>query len=153
MTGQRWTSLGLLLGVCVACSDAPLMPALDLAAAQSRWQAHGPPSYVFDLQLSCFCLQETFGRVSITVVDGRFVGAIRADSGTSVDSLLFENYLTVDRAFETTHRLLEAKPASFAASYDPSLGYPTMVSVDPIARAVDDELTFRILALHAVLPP
>lgn len=152
MTGRPRTFLVLLLGLCTACSDAPLMPVLDLAVARSRWLASGPPSYVFDLQLSCFCPQQTIGTVSITVVDGRFVDA-RASDGSSADSLLFEGYLTVDRALETTRRLLEAKPASFAASYDPSLGYPILVSVDPIALAVDDELTFRILAFHAILPP
>jgi uncharacterized protein DUF6174 len=152
MTGKRRTSLALLIGLCGACGDAPLMPQFQLDAARSRWQAAGPPSYVFDLRLSCFCLQETYGTVSITVVDGRFVGEITSE-GTSVDSLLFESYLTVDRALELTQRLLEAKPASFTASYDPSLGYPTMVSVDPNARAADDEISFRILALHAILPP
>jgi hypothetical protein len=142
----------VLLGLGAACSDGPLMPAFDLATARARWQAAGPPSYVFDLQLSCFCLQQIIGTVSITVVDGRFVDAIASD-GSKVDSLLFENYLTVDRALETTRRLLEAKPASFVASYDRSLGYPALVSVDPIAQAADDEVSFGILALHAILPP
>lgn len=152
MTGKGWTSLMLLLGLGAACNDAPLGPTFDLAAARSRWRAAGPPSYVFDLRLSCFCLQETLGTISVTVVDGRFVGAITSD-GSSVDSLLFESYLTVDRAFETTLRVLQAKPASFVASYDPSLGYPTLVSADPVARIADDEFSFRILALHAILPP
>ncbi|MGH7616815.1 MAG: DUF6174 domain-containing protein, partial [Gemmatimonadaceae bacterium] len=38
-----------------------------------------------------------------------------------------------------------ARPASqLEVTYDPALGYPTQIIVDPIANAVDDEFTYTV---------
>lgn len=78
---------------------------------------------------------------------------IRWREATTVDTLFFENVLTVDRMFATTAAFLDGKPASFHATYDPNLGYPTVVAVDPNARVADDEYRFTVLGLRAFLPP
>lgn len=54
--------------------------------------------------------------------------------------------------FATTRGFINAKPATFEATYDPSLGYPTLVAVDPIANAADDEYRFTVLGLLPFLP-
>jgi hypothetical protein len=144
----------LLLGVMAACSPSPLgQRADDLAAAQARWRAAAIPSYDFDFQRICFCSQEAVQPVTISVRSGRFAGIVSTDSATPVDTMLFQDFLTMDRIFDTTHRLLDAGPAAFTASYNAALGYPTAVTVDPIAQAVDDELTYQVLALRTIRAP
>jgi hypothetical protein len=145
-----------LLAVCLVatCARSPFdQHADDLAGAQARWQGAGISSYDFDLQRVCFCVPEATGPVTISVRNGAFTAIVRTDSGTAVDTLLFQDYLTMDRVFVTTRRFLDARPASFTASYDTALGFPTSVAVDPIARAVDDELTYAVLALRPVPSP
>ena len=137
-----------------SCGGNPLGPAeSQLAKAESRWAAAGPVSYDFDVQVSCFCVASSFGTVTVSVRNHQVVSLVRTDSGTAVDSIYFENVLTVDRMFAAEQRYLDAKPASFRADYDANLGYPTLVSVDPNASVADDEYSFQVHGLRAFLPP
>lgn len=143
----------LIVAWSVSCGN-PLGPAEnDLARATARWSAAGPASYDFDLQVSCFCVATTFGTVTVSVRNHQVVSVVRSDSGTAVDSLDFQNVLTVDRMFATERGFLDRKPASFRADYDANLGYPTLVSVDPVASVADDEYSFQVHGLRAFLPP
>jgi Family of unknown function (DUF6174) len=145
-----------LLAVCLVatCARSPFGQRTDdLAGAQARWQSAGISSYDFDLQRVCYCVSEATGPVTISVRNGSFTAIVTTDSGTAVDSLLFQDYLTMDRVFATTRRFLDARPASFTASYDAAFGFPTRVTVDPIAQAVDDELTYAVLALRPIPSP
>ena len=151
--GSAVIALSIVAG-SVSCNGTPLGPAeSELAHAAARWSAAGPASYDFDVQVSCFCLATTFGTVTVSVRNHEVMSVVRADSGTTVDSLDFQSVLTVDRMFATEQGYLDRKPASFRADYDANLGYPTLVSVDPSARVADDEYSFQVLGLRAFLPP
>ena len=155
MHRQAWVVIALsIVAWSLSCTGNPLGPAEnELAQAAARWSAAGPPSYDFDVQVSCFCAATTFGTVTVSVRNHQVVSVVRADSGTTVDSLDFSTVLTVERMFATERGYLDAKPASFRADYDANLGYPTLVSVDPKASVADDEYSFQVLALRAFLPP
>jgi hypothetical protein len=132
----------------MGCGEGAFTPQLELAAAQSRWQAAGITNYDFDLQVTCFCGATALGPVTISVRNGQPTGIVSTDSGTVVDTLYFQGYLTVDRLFASLDQILSAKPAAFTAAYDPGLGFPTDVSIDGNARVADDELGLRILSLR-----
>lgn len=153
MNGRRATWLVVVLGLGTGCSDGVLAPRLELATAQSRWQAAGITNYDFDLQVSCFCVATTYGSVTISVRNSQPSGVVSTDSGTAVDSLYFQDYLTVDRLFASLDRILSAKPATFTAAYDAGLGFPRDVSIDGNARVADDELGLRILSLRPAVTP
>jgi hypothetical protein len=137
-----------------SCDGNPLGTQLDhLAQAEARWQAAGLTSYDFDLQVSCFCVAAELGPVTISVRNGQVLSVVRADSGTTVDSLYFQQYLTIDRMFATTRGFIDGKPAAFQASYDSNLGYPTLIALDGKANVADDEVSYGVLALRAFLPP
>jgi len=134
----------------LSCSDLNGSKQVDnIDAAQARWQSAHMTRYVFQFSRSCFCAEEITRTISITVVGGAPVGAVYVDSGTTVDTTLFRNYLTVDRIFAYLHSTLNAHPALLTASYEATLGYPLQVYIDPVALTVDDEVTLRILSLTA----
>jgi hypothetical protein len=137
----------------MACDGTSLAPRIDLAAAQSRWEASGVVSYDFDLRVSCFCGPTAVGPVTISIRDGQFTGAVSIDSGAAVDSLYFQGFLTIDRVFATLHRVLDAGPAAFTASYDADLGFPAHVSWDSDFQIADDELALQVLAVRPVGAP
>jgi hypothetical protein len=144
----------LVLAFAAGCARSPFeQRADDLSAARMRWRTAAISSYDFDLEKSCFCIQEALGPVTISVRNGQFAGIFSTDGGTAVDTMLFQEFLTMDRVFETTQRLLDSRPASFTASYDAALGFPTTVAVDPNAQAVDDELTYQVLSLRPTTMP
>ncbi len=154
MSRWRMVTALALFGWAGSCGGDPLgLDQGQLASAQARWVGAGLASYDFDVRVSCFCLAETFGSVTISVRNHQVVSVVRTDSGTTVDSLYFQGVLTVDRMFATTRGFINAKPAAFRATYDPSLGFPTMVAVDPVANAADDEFSFTVSGLRAFLPP
>lgn len=138
----------------VSCNGNPLGPAEnDLARASALWSAAGPASYDFDLQVNCSCAATAFGTVTVSVRNHQVVNVVRADNGTTVDSLDFQGVLTIDRMFATERGFLDAKPVSFRADYDAHLGYPTLVSVDPNANVANDAYGFQVVGLRAVLTP
>lgn len=151
----RWrTVAALALVASGSCGGDPLGPDKDqLAKAEALWAGAGFSSYDFDVRVSCFCVASTFGFVTISVRNHQPVSVVRTDSGTTVDTLNFQDVLTVDRMFATTGRFLAGKPATFTATYEPSLGYPTLVSVDAAANVADDEYSFTVIGLRAFLPP
>jgi hypothetical protein len=152
---NRWrvvTALALA-GWTVSCGDPFGSDQDQLAMAEARWAAVGPASYDFDVSVSCFCIATSFGTVTVSVRNHQVVSVVRSDSGTAVDSAFFRSVLTVDRMFATVLGFLDRKPASFRATYDPSQGYPTMLSVDPATNTADDEFSFTVSGLRAFLPP
>lgn len=137
-----------------SCGSDPFAPDQDqLAKAEARWAGTGFASYDFDVRVSCFCVASSFGSVTISVRNLVPVSAVRTDSGKTVDTLYLQQIATVDRMFASAHGFIAARPASFKATYDSSLGFPTMVQVDPNATVADDEFGFTVLGLRAFLPP
>jgi hypothetical protein len=153
VNGRRAAWLAVVLGLGAACSDGTFTPQIDLAAAQSRWEAAGIMSYDFDLQVTCFCGATALGPVTISVRNGQPSRVVSTDSGTVVDSLYFQSYLTVDRLFVGLGRILSERPAAFTAVYDAGLGFPADVSIDGDAQVADDELRLRILSLRPIATP
>ena len=154
MTRQAGTALVLAVLCAASCDGNPFEPdQLQLNRAEARWSANGPASYDFDVRVSCFCIATTYGTVTVSVRNRQAVSVVRADSGTMVDSLYFQSVLTVDRMFANVHGFLSTHPASFHATYDPALGYPTAVAVDPNAMVADDEFAFQVLAMRGLPTP
>jgi len=137
-----------VLAAAGACGRDPNSPAAwssDLAAAQVRWRVAGATDYTFRLTRSCFCGNEATRPVTITVRDGLPAGIVYADfPGGSPDTTLFRQFLTMERYFSYLADVVANEPASFAARFDASLGYPIFVSVDPLAQAADEEFSVQI---------
>jgi uncharacterized protein DUF6174 len=154
MTRQAVAVIALAILWAASCDGNAFGPdQFQLDRAQARWSAAGPASYDFDVRVSCFCIATTYGTVTVSVRNHQAVSVVRTDSGTVVDSLYFQNVLTVDRMFADVRRFLDRDPARFHAAYDATLGFPTAVSVDPNAQTADDEYSFQVLAMRGLPTP
>jgi len=137
--------------VWVACSESPTEQRDEaLAAAQARWQAAGIADYEFDLQRLCYCLDDLVRPVTVSVSGGAFATLRYTDDATAADTVLFRDFLTMERVFDYLERAVSERPAVFTASYDARLGYPARVELDGDRQVADDELWLEIAALRTV---
>jgi Family of unknown function (DUF6174) len=146
-----WPWAVLLLAAGCVSPTAPTLRA-QLESARARWATSGGASYTFELTRNCECLLAA-QPVSVTVVSGQVVVAEYAGSKQPVEAELLANVLTVPDLFDMIAGALDRGAASLSASYDPLYGYPTSITVDYSATAVDDEisLTARDLRLEPAL--
>ncbi len=85
----------------------------------------------------------------------RILVEVRAGHVVTIDArrddlkLMPVGELTVDSVFAELGRV-EREAAKVVATYDPQLGYPTVVEVDVDDHAIDDEYTFGIESLQVL---
>ncbi len=139
MTKQSLALLTLLLAG--AACEAPTAPGeIDsLIAARDLWRARGSDSYTYTVNRGCFCVLGG-QTVTVTVSSGAVTAAEYEGSGVAVDKALLTYVSTVPDLFDLIQAALDAKPALFAATYDPVYGYPSRIEIDYSANVMDDEL-------------
>jgi len=121
----------------------------DLASAEARWHGAGITNYEMDVVRSCFCVAAQTRPVTVTVRGGAFVSLVYADSAAGVaDTTYFREYLTMERIFALLHQVLDTGPDGFSADYNGSLGYPTLVGIDPSHDLADEEFTIQVFGLR-----
>jgi len=135
----------LLLAACSLLPGASLSPREQLLAEVARnqaiWVVKGPANYRMTIERQCFCPQAQY---VITVADGVVTKVTR--DGDPVGPAEVQGLpKTVPELFAVAAAL--PPEASATIEYDPDLGYPTRISVDPIANAIDDEYTIVVLSL------
>lgn len=126
---------------------------LELAAAKleenrAKWEAAGIDSYDLDYRRSCFCPPP--GDVQVLVRGGEIFSIRDPDTGAEIEnpSTGAFGFNSVDGLFDAIAAAINGRVARLDVEYDPELGYPTSISIDFIADAVDDEIGIRINGLH-----
>lgn len=123
----------------------PIEPAIDLddleqlENAHALWQESAPAAYRYVLTVHCECPAEFAGPFHVTMRDGRIESIKWVNDGTETDAEVF----TIDEALERIGFAIVAG-IDVDVKYDPVLGYPTQVIIDPEAVAVDGGLAFSI---------
>jgi hypothetical protein len=146
---RYWGRMLGMLAILGGCSQSPTEQQQDaLAAAQARWRAAGVSAYSFQLQHTCFCAPVATNPVIISVQQNNVTSIAYVNDGTSADTALFRDYMTVDRLFAFLHRALSQQPDTFRATYDLQLGYPTDVYIDNNFQIADDEFGLRVSVLQ-----
>ena len=128
---------GFLLVGLAACQPAALN---QLDEARDTWEARGVADYTWVVQRGCFCPDAD--PVEVAVIDGVIERATRLaeDGDVELQPGEFEDWMTVDGLFAEAERA-----ATDAASVELSFaeeGYPTVVDVDWMRFAVDDEVYY-----------
>lgn len=143
----------LLLSGPSACGDSssllPVGEVQALSAAVTKWEATAPRSYVYTLERLCFC--PIVGPVRVTVREGVVESARVVNAGADLTGPALAGIPTIDEVFDALSYALSIPAASFSARYDRVYGIPVEASIDHWARAVDDEITYRLSAF-APLP-
>ncbi len=107
-------------------------PTAELDDAEQRWAEAGITDYTYTLTWQCFC-PEGGTPSAVEVQGGEVVGSTPELPEAS----------TVEGLFDTVRSAIESDPDAFDVSYDAVLGYPTMLDVDPMANAMDEEYGFE----------
>lgn len=123
--------------------DAPESP-------QALWDAQGPDSYRYTLQVGCFCLTDMTRPVVIEVRDGAVAGVTYADDGSAADPALFEQYDSVEDLFAVIGEAEAQNPARLDVTYDEALGVPLSVDIDISEQMADEELTLTVSSFEAL---
>lgn len=140
----------LALSAATACTppvppaDTPSPAASgDVAAAQARWEARGPDSYAYQLEISCFCIHR--GQYALEVRNGEITSVLHVATGAPAEESRVEWMVTVDRLFEAMRQASQAG-TPVRAVFDPQLGYPAEVEIGLLAN--DSGTLYRITNLR-----
>lgn len=111
----------------------------SLEAAEQAWAASGVVDYQLEIAYGCFCVRERTGPFDIEVRSGEVV-EIRFDGAViqPVPGLTPVEVFTVEGLFEEIRSSLDAD--EITVTYG-ELGNPTLIEIDSISEAADDELT------------
>lgn len=134
-----------------ACSNpaAPDDPVAELQLNRDRWSRTGVVSYRFTISRGCFCTPEMSGPVVVEVRDGEVVSR-HYEGGSAVDPQFAGLFVTVPGLFDIIEDAIRSQAASLSVRYDPELGYPRSIAVDPVAGLADDEVSYRVTSFSAL---
>ena len=121
-----------------------------LTAAQALWAAKKPAGdrYVMVQRVVCFC---AIANVSyrITVNGASITDVVNDRTDAPLASSSWGTFKTVAQLFDAV-RAAQAKVGTLkAVEYDPTLGFPRTVSLDPILNAIDDEVSYVTISIRA----
>jgi hypothetical protein len=143
------TLIAPLAGGCkdVTSPDAN-QTALD--ANRQRWAEHGYRDYLFTLRMDCFCAVN--GPVTVLVVADSARQVTLQSTGAVIDAPWIP---TIKKLFDIIDQDIARHAAVLRVTYDATLGYPSEIVSDPVANAVDDEVTYTVsnVARLIVDPP
>lgn len=149
MRAQRLFKLGLLIAPLFAgCRDIVSPgPKLDeLNANRQKWAANGYANYAFTLRMDCFCAVN--GPVVVLVVGDSARQVTLQSTGEVINAPWIA---TVKKLFDYIEQEINRPAAVLQVTYDPALGYPTRIVSDPIANAVDDEITYTVTNVNRLI--
>jgi hypothetical protein len=147
MTGvmRRWVGV-LGVAVAAACaSAAPGGPPVDAAGARALWEARGPESYAYTLEISCFCIHR--GSYAVEVREGEIADVRDATTKVPSPESRVEWIVTVDRLFEVM-ALAASAGTPVRAEFHPELGHPVEAEVGLLAN--DSGTLYLIRDLRAL---
>jgi len=141
-------SHALVAAVCLFAISIPILaqsnePQNRLNKNRRKWESKSTKNYQYEFQRICFCLPASTKRVKITVRDGVAENIRLANTGDAVDKAQYELYYTVDQLFDYIQAAIDKKAHLIKVTYDAELGYPTIVEIDHIRNAIDDEMRFK----------
>ena len=123
----------------VACSS----PNPNLAY-QERWAKQQISNYRFTLKAICFCPTERVDPVRIEVRNGQVTSLVYVGTGLAPSRNYWDNENTIDKLFAIIMSNSNKPGGKLEVTYDSTLSYPTLINLDPILGAVDDEIAYTI---------
>lgn len=149
MPSVRWIAALLALAFVAAACGSAIVPnatltqqqlALKALADHQRvWTSKGIDDYRITIERQCFC---PGGQLVFTVVDGVVTGVVNDQGQVLRPTDVPDQPKTVPELFA----LVAGLPAESAVnvSYNEDFGFPSLISVDPIPNAIDDEYTIVV---------
>lgn len=148
MNGWRGVTLLTVALVAAACSDTTGVTEDSLISHRALWEAAGLSTYQYDYRKQCECPPEELRPVRIEVHAGLVKRVRYLDNLLTAESLLPSNYPTIDDLFDYIDEVSRTNAASLVVTYDSTLGYPTLISIDFRRDLTEDEFTLRVSNLE-----
>jgi hypothetical protein len=141
-------SVSLIGVLLLGCGNAEQE---KLDSAQHLWLAVRPASYETVVRRSCFCGDVDTYRVQVQ--GATVTSAVRLTPDgveTTVEPSAYQDWFTVEGLFSAVQEAIRDRVDHLSTNYDPALGHPVQVDIDPHAGAVDDETTYETARLDAL---
>ena len=118
--------------VITACGSTPSVA----EAERAQWEAAEVSDYTLTYAVSGGA--GNLGPKTVEVTDGIVTEIVKEPDGVSPADF------TIERLFDE----LDAADIVLDVEFDPELGYPTYIALDPIEDAIDDEFSVTILSME-----
>ncbi len=141
-------ALALAVPGCLLSDDTP-SDGVELWAARRLWETRGPAEYTVRENVSCFCPCPAAFTLIVREGVPPDVTDVEPNAGTPDGSPEDAARLcarTVDQLFDLLQSHV-GEADRFHAEYDPDLGYPTRIEIDPDRRIADEEIRVRLSGL------
>ena len=102
-------------------------------------------NYTYTLQIGCFCPSDITSPVTVMVLDGETYSVVYQRDGQPVTNSVFDAVNTIEDLFKIIRDAINEKVDKLTVEFDPILGYPETISIDPMETAVDEERAYTIL--------
>jgi hypothetical protein len=119
----------------------------ELSQNEQKWAAQNIDDYRYTLRILCFCPEDIRDPVVVEVRDGATQSVTYAADGRPATNNLFESANTVDELFDIIRGSIARKVDKITVEYDPALGYPKQISIDPNENMVDEETAYTVSEL------
>ncbi|SJM92177.1 DUF6174 domain-containing protein [Crenothrix polyspora] len=123
--------------------------ALQLQAAEIKWQKNRPIHYSYWLQRTCFCPREYNSPIEIRVLNESVQKAMLPLDHDLLPLVRMDEALTIKDLFAVIHKALAKKAAKIDVKYDWRYGYPTSIAIDWDKMIADEETYFTAKYLKA----
>ncbi|MGE0440472.1 MAG: DUF6174 domain-containing protein [Gemmatimonadales bacterium] len=133
--------LAVALVALVGCSTGPVGYLSALDEARARWADAGITHYQMVLHRGCFCGGPSSVRIE---VNGTTITRTPLGEGGPVPAGWEDYYPDVAGLFDVVAREAVRPAAALQVEYDAARGFPTLISVDPIGNAIDDEYGYTV---------
>ena len=121
----------------------------ELDENRDKWRDAAIASYTFRQDRSCFC--GFAGPADVTVMNGEIV-SVRSfwPEPTDVAPDNFNVFDTIDGLFNMVDDAIDRNAHSLDVTYDEQLGFPTIIAIDFLENAIDDEITVTATGLTPI---
>ncbi len=155
-SAERLASIAALLTLLTAVVGCELLGHnsnrdSDLAVNRRIWNAGNTGNYSFTLLRGCFCAYS--GPFDITVLDNHIVDVRRTQpyEPATVPTEDYPYFQTIDDLFDILESAYRTGADHVDVDYS-SRGNPSLISIDYIENAVDDEVSYTVSDLHFYTP-
>jgi hypothetical protein len=114
----------------------------ELNQNRRLWEAQGIDDYRFVARRSCFCGPESTAPVVVEVRDDQIVSLTYQETGEPVSETYAGLWPSLDGVFDIVQDAIDRDSYQVIVEYDRERGFPTVISIDYIEQAIDDELVF-----------
>lgn len=143
---------GMLFLVVLAVAACRDINVEDLDVAKEKWQNLMAEKYAFELRIDCECLGSEVTPARVIVENNKITGVNDVMTGDPMvnpfdSTLVIDNltglFKTVDDFFEEIDRA-RADADELNTDFDGTYGFPTLIYIDWMSKAVDDEVSYHL---------